>query len=398
MRAALASLLMLIAFPAAAQAPAADEEPAAPIIVTGIRIQDYRARLEACLARHCPPNEDADATLALAEALFLNGGYEEGREAVHASLRRNQDEAGAYPEPVSDLYRAHARLSRHLGFDAAALRSTHGILDALQEGIPHEDYRHFTARFELAEMQMMMGRLNAAERELSQLAGAARAAGREDVAIMAELRTLWYQWIAAPDGTARSRLIEMSRWTDPGRRMQTIGAKILLARIYRSQNDDARADALLAEVGRGNSSRRRLIQSPPYQLLQQDFGGVLDQDVATAVAYGNTLNRAADNYVDKWIDVGFWVLPDGHVSGLELLRRGGNAGWSDPLLESIRGRLYSTAEEATYRLERYTYTAGYETATGTRVRQQGPAARVEFFDLTGIDQPPPPPAPETPAG
>ena len=401
MRAALASLLMMISLPAAAQepAPAQDEQPGEPIIVTGIRIQDYRTRLEACLARNCPPNEDADATLALAEALFLNGDYEEGRLAVHESLRRNRDEARGYPEPVSDLYRAHSRLSRHLGFDADALRSTHGILDALQDGIPQEDYRHFTARFEIAEMQMMMGRLNGAERELSRLAGAARAAGREDVATMAELRTLWYQWIAFPEGPARSRLIEMSRWTDPGRRMQTIGAKILLARIYRSQNDHERADALLAEVGRGNSTQRRLIHSPTYQLLQQDFGAVLDQDVQTAVAFGNTLNRIPDNYVDKWIDVGFWVLPDGHVSGLELLRRGGNAGWSDPLMESIRGRLYSTAEEATYRLERYTYTAGYEAATGTRIRQQGPRARVEFFDLTGIERPPPPPTPtsETPS-
>src|SRR5688500_16139748 len=208
MRFVLVAGLMLFAAPAGAQQEERYTEPTEPIIVTGIRIQDYRDRLRACLARGCPPNEDADATLALAEALFLNGDYEEGREAVHASLRRNRDEARGYPEPVSDLYRAHGRLSRHLGFDREALRSTHGILEALQEGLPTEDHRHFTARFELAEMQMAMGRIGAARRELDRLAQIARAAGREDVAIRAELRTLWFNYIADEHGPARSRLID----------------------------------------------------------------------------------------------------------------------------------------------------------------------------------------------
>ncbi len=39
-------------------------------------------------------------------------------------------------------------------------------------------------------------------------------------------------------------------------------------------------------------------------------------------------------FEDKWIDVGFWVMPDDRVSELETL-------------ESIRGRLYSTAQEPT---------------------------------------------------
>jgi hypothetical protein len=43
------------------------------IVVIGNRIQMYRDRLAACLARNCPPDEDIDATTALAEALFLTG-------------------------------------------------------------------------------------------------------------------------------------------------------------------------------------------------------------------------------------------------------------------------------------------------------------------------------------
>ena len=174
MRIDLLALLILLAAPAAAQDRGEGEEPSEAIIVTGIRIQDYRDRLAACLARNCPPDEDADATLALAEALFLEGDYDQARGAVHASLGRNRNRARDYPEPVSDLYRAHARLSRHMGEDRDALRSTHGILNALQQGIPAEDHRHFTARIELAEVQMMMGRWNGARRELDRLRHAYR--------------------------------------------------------------------------------------------------------------------------------------------------------------------------------------------------------------------------------
>src|SRR5688500_15279827 len=288
MRAAIVACLLLTTVPAAAAAQQGRErytEPTEAIVVTGIRIQDYRDRLAACLARNCPPNEDIDASLALAEALLLNGDYGDSRAAVQASLRRNRDEAGQYPEPVSDLYRAHSRLSRHMGFDRVALRSTHGILDALQEGLPQEDYRHFTARFELAEVKMAMGRYRAARQELERLAALARRAGREDVAVMAELRTLWFDYLNLPQSETRSRLIEMSRWTDPGRRLHSVGAKVLLARIYRSENNEAAADALLAEIGRGTSAQRRLLHAPSYTLMRREMEPVLDQDIATAVAF-----------------------------------------------------------------------------------------------------------------
>ena len=96
-------------------------------------------------------------------------------------------------------------------------------------------------------------------------------------------------------------------------------------------------------------------------------------------------NRMSEDFERAWIDVGFWLLPDGRVSGLEVLRRGAEASWAEPLLESIRGRIYSSAAEATYRLERYTYMTGYEdstTSTGTRLARRTPRARVEYFDLT----------------
>ena len=384
MRLVIAVAMLIAAAPGAAQSGENGAEPAEPIIVTGIRLQDYRDRVAACSARDCPPDEDIAATLTLAEALLLEGEYGGARGAVRASIGRNRDQGRGFPEPVSHLYRADARLSRHLGFDRDALRSTHEILNALQEGIPREDHRHFTARLELAELQMAMARLGPALRELDRLEREAREAGRADVVTLVDLRKLWYRWIAEPNGTARAELIEMARSDDPDRRMAAVGARVLLARIHIEEGDRERADALLAEIGRGTAVRRRLRQSPAYQLQAHEvsFADGEQVDLTTAIAFGNVLKRLPDNFEDRWIDVGFWVMPDGRVSSLEIVRRGAEAGWADPLLESIRGRLYSTADEPTFRLERYTYTAGWDSATGRRTRARSPRARVEYLDLT----------------
>jgi hypothetical protein len=392
------ALIAAAASPALAQPrPTRGYQDPPDIVVTAQRLQDYRDRLAACLARNCPVNEDADATLALAEALFLNGTYGEARRLVQASLDRNRRQASSFPEPVSDLYRAHTRLSRHLGYDEAGLRSAHGILNALQAGLPVEDHRHFTARLELSDIEMLSGRYRSARRELSDLAREALAVGRRDVATIAWLRMLWFDYMYDPHGGAKAELIRRSRLTDPAQRIEAVGARILLARIYRSERDDARANALIAEIGRGGSAaRRRLIHEPSYQLNQMEVRLEGDQSIDDAIRYGNTLSRLTVNYEDKWIDVGFWVLPDGHVSGLEIIRRGSGVDWADPLLTSIRGRLYSTAPEASYRLERYTFTAIMQTATGTRIPRHSPRSRVEYLDLTVDGEAPPPPTPAAP--
>ena len=141
------------------------------VVVVGDR-DAYRRRLAECLARRCPPNEDIDATTALAEVLFDEGEYREARTVLRASIGRNRDEAARYPEPVSDLYRATARVTRQLGFDQEAQRSTWQILSALRAGLPVEDHRHFTARLEIVESLTAFGEYQQAQRELRELARA----------------------------------------------------------------------------------------------------------------------------------------------------------------------------------------------------------------------------------
>lgn len=384
-------LAFLAALPAAAMAQPREAPPQGQdVVVTGTRIQDYRDRLAACLARNCPPDEDIDATTALAEALFVAGEYRDARSALRASIGRNRDEAVRYPEPVSDLYRANARVARHLGLDQDAQTSTREILRALRAGLPEEDHRHFTARLEIVQSLIAFGQYDQARRALAELAQRARAAGRDDVVASAELRGLWLSYLQAPGGSAQRELAALSRSADPRR---SIGARILLVRIYGERGQRARADALIAELGR-SSQRRQLLFNPPFELGTQDLAPTPDDVLRLGRTMDTSMGRNPGNMEDKWIDVAFWIQPDGSVTGLEVVRGDGARSWADPLLESIRRRRYSQAAgtEATYRVERYTYTSGMEMRAGSHIMQRSPRARVEYFDLGGGAPSEPPPS------
>jgi hypothetical protein len=392
-------LALLTALPATAAAQQRETSPQGQsIVVTGVRIQDLRDRLAACIARHCPPNEDIDVTLALAEALFFEGEYHDARTAVRASLGRNRRQARNFPEPVSDLYRVNARVARTLGLDRDAMYSTYEILRALQAGLPVEDYRHFTARLEIVQSLVAFGQYPEANRQLRQVAERAAAVGRDDIAAIAELRLIWIAYLQAPHSGAPVReLVAMSR--SPDQRRAT-GARMILVRIYSERREAQLANAVMAELGRG-SQRRQLLFSPPYELRQREERGRADDRRAmavegtvalegpnratsshTALVIANNADRMTGNFDDKWIDVSFRIRPDGRVEDLEIARQSADPHWADPLLASIRGRRYSAGDGATYRLECYTYTSGFEhNTTGTHIAARSARARVEYFDL-----------------
>ena len=245
-------------------------------------------------------------------------------------------------------------------------------------------------------MQLQSGNLVGAQRALHQLIDAARAAGREDVVAMAELRGAFYQLTAVPrHGEARARLERWANLEGDANRFRATGARLMLARLYRREGDIARSDALFAQVARSSatSARRRLLYSPRFQLAQL---GRLDGEDPLDPANLSPHTQMADDMENGWIDVGFWVGPDGHVSEVEILRRGAEPSWSQPLLRSIEGRRYTNAAEPTYKIERYTYTSEWFQGTGSRLARRSPAARVEYLDLSTVAETaaaPPPPRP-----
>jgi len=373
---------------ASSQAASAPAEPP-PIVVTGERISDLRAALAACLARNCPPNEDVDASLALAEGEFLNGEYERAEQAIHASIGRNRRHRRAYPEPVADLYRSQARVQSHRGRDHLAAQSTYEILRTLRAGLPQEDHRHFTARLEIVQAEVKAGNRSGVVRELGELMDAARKAGRPDVVRRAQMRRLILSYVITPYGAPLRRLHELANSRDPREIYEKVSARFFLAQVYRDKGEIARSDEMLAGIPRSDSASRTLLYAPRIRLAKSE-ASPWEGDT------GIIPSMNVDNFEDAWIDVAYWIRPDGGVEGVEIVRKGANADWADPVLASISGRRYSPSGDATpsYRLERYTYTAARGTRTGSRLSMRIGTPRVEYLDLTARDEPGRP-APET---
>ena len=386
-----------------------------PIVVTGRAIQEKKADLRTCVARHCPTDEDVNASLALAETQLLAGKYEDARATLLSSLGRNKRHADAYPIPVSDLYRANGRVAAHLGIDSDYYRSTWGIYNTLKRGLPGEIDRHYSAMMEVAEMMATTRGHDRAREYYRSIAHHAREGGRPDIAALAELRSIMRHWPAY----AREKAIrDIAESNDPKTRAAQLEARLALARIALENNDSSKADAEIGELAQYKIKRPILVYSPPWAVgggpanndpnpsMQNlndaigTVGGASSGTVATGFSrsadpldarspYGGravSSTRMGINVRDMWLDVGFNISPDGRVSDVQVLRSKGHQGWSKPLLASIAGRRYTPPGDgaAIYRTERYTYTAGLEQGTASHQNQHQPTARVEYFDLSDI--------------
>lgn len=424
---------MLLFLTALASSQAINQAPAKvdPIVVTGRRIDDASASLKACLARRCSPNEDIDATLRLAETQLMAGKYREARTTLLAALRRNKDEAKAYPIPVSDLYRANGKVAAHLGYDRDYYHSTWGIYRTLKQGMPTEDHRKYTALMEVAEMMFRTRGHERARLYYDRVADEARQGGREDIAALAQLRSAIRH--LPPGSDMQVRAIERIADMDDKRlRAPVLEAKMALARIAYAKNDEAAAQAIQNELAAYDIKRPMLIYSPPYELVQRELdtgsdfafpyapspaiggepGGGGNPPGTATVAGGNPGNiqsapratitsivnlsqwtstkRIPGNYEDMWLDVSFRISDEGRVTDAKIVRSKGDLSWAKPLMKSISLRRYTAGkpgDPGSVRTERYTYTSGYEGQTGSRVGQRSPKARVEYFDLSDIASP-----------
>jgi len=378
------------------------------IVVTAERIRDQKATLAACISRKCPADEDIDATLALAESQLINGKYHDARTTLLASLGRNKYEARRYPIPVSDLYRANARVAADLGIDDDYYRSTWGIYRTLKYGLPSDEVRQFSALMEVAEMNYRTRGHERARLYYEMIAKEARRVGRPDIAAIAELRSA-IRHLPPGSGWQLDEINKVAGLQGPDMRGAVLEAKLALARMAYAKGDDTKAEAIQKDLAALDIKRPILIYSPPYQMLMSDTprGNEVESQISRNVVndvrgIDGSLSRASPSFnghgpavfgtqrvtpvvEDMWLDVAFRVTPDGRVADLEVARSHGDTYWAKPLLGSIQGRRYTFADPnspTSRRLERYTYTSGLEKKSVTRSRGHAPNTRVEYMDLS----------------
>lgn len=358
-------------------------EPQRDIVVTGQRLETTAAALKACVARKCPTDEDVRASLAHAENQFVAGDYRAARGTLQASIGRNKRNAKRFPVPVGDLWRANARMNQHLG-EGRLYRLSHiESLGALKAGLPSTDGRVLAQRVEIADADARIGRVEGALAAYATIADDARRAGLPTIEAHARLRRVMLLTAASnSNGGYEPDLRAAVKWfvDRPELKAFRTVAELMAAQHAARKGDPAALDAIIAASARA-TTRPQLIYAP---MLGQ-------QTVARLENGGSATNRLGiQNYDGQWVDIGFWVTPDGRTSDVGVLREGPARGkdWVKPITDGIARRRYAPLalprdEPGLLRVERYTLTAFFiEGATGTRIPTRESTPRVQMIDLT----------------
>lgn len=378
----------IAATPALAQQNPPEPETKGPdIIVTGMSLKDAKAALADCIAQRCPPDKDIAATLAVAETQFVAGDYSDARATMLKSIGRNKQFASAYPVPVSDLLRANSRVAAHLGERDAYFSGALDVVGALKKGLPDTDWRVLGAQLELGDAYAKSGRLTAATDIYNKVARRARDLHLSTVQGYALLRIASVYAAASQirgDGNYSAAIDAADALIgdrDPALAPFGKAARLLKLKLDVRRGDAGAVDRLLAEyrdTSKGTAAPV-LLYAPKIDL---------DDRAASAVLSGPPANRILTDTVDRqWVDISFEVQPDGKVADVEVLRKSDKlAGdWVKPILTSVSARRYAPLAADTpsaLRVERYTFTAPWTTATGSRMRVRAPVPQIEQIDLS----------------
>ncbi len=377
---------LLFAAPAITQEAPPPSASEREIIVTGVRLEDTRKALEACLARHCSPREDMAATLAHTENLFVAGNYQSAHKVVSDGVDRNRRYGRELPREVAGLLRAHARLSGTLGDTSLQRSSTIDLVTVLKSGLPANASDIQIAQIELADVYGKNGGYQIAEANYRRIESEAQAAGNRQVEGYARFRRgVMLLALSEIDGAFRSRardvLQSVAASTVPEHAVFVDGARIGLGRIAAREGGKINSDRILANMPAiAATTRPTLLYGEPIRLnvsrLDEEGGSV-------------TRRLATDDVEDQWIDVTFMIDRNGRPQEVEAVRMsdGYSGGWADKVIESVQSRRYAplilpTGEPGLFRVERYTKTAPFTSNTGTRIRQRSTESRIEMTDLS----------------
>lgn len=384
-------VLALVASTVSAQRPL----PSGPdIVVTGKPLSATKAALDACVARHCPLPEDVAASLAHAENLFVAGDYKSARQTLNDAIARDKGGAKRFPVEVAGLYRANGRIAAHLGEAESYRVNTIAAVDALRAGLSDSDPRIFAQRVEIADM---FGRLDRPEAALTMYRDVAHDAQRlrlPQIEGPARLRIAMLLARHTPDKSTMSSdarrafaaFDEVADDTRPEMRNYAFVARVLKAQLMARKGNSEALDAIIAELQtKGGAATPILIDSKPPQIGDRKES-ILDVDALQTA----TARMPVGSFEKQWIDVSFWIKPDGHVADAEVVRESETPPkwWIKPVLESVRSRRYAPLKLAAddpglLRIERMTYTSNFDASvSGTRLRTRGDQPVIERLDLT----------------
>ncbi|MBX9730826.1 MAG: hypothetical protein K2X59_05810 [Sphingomonas sp.] len=393
----LSVLLMLSPVVEAPQTAGLDQ----PDLIVEARSDDRQKRLADCIARKCPPNEDADAALALASQQFIEGDYRAARETINRSLARTRSQTRAYPIPVSKLWQGLSLVDTHLGNFTFAQSESVRAYYVLQSNLPTDDPRTLNAGLELAAVYGHQNNWDAARNLYTSLIERSEQAPHPDIAARARIKFAKFIAFTAPGKIGkdeqrqiRNILAPLIGSSNADYRVFDFPARLFLAKIAEEMGETGAVAALYATLPSDQRlppilisstpiRANKMIESPRERAIQ-----CLENPSVISCQRAEDL-IATQNLDRQWIDVAFSIRPDGSVSDVDVIRQSPvYAGdWSTRVVASVQSRRYARTANATesggiQRLERYTLTSQTRVFSGSRLPRKEADEVFEMVDLT----------------
>lgn len=382
MRALLLFAVLATATPALAQ-ESGGQDAASTIVVTGTPLSETGKRLEQCLARHCPPMEDMEASLAHAENQLLAGDYLGARDTLRAAHNRNMRYAKEYPVEVADLNRAFGRVVSMNGKPESGRLHQIESLEALQKAFGDTDARVLIQRIATGDAYAQTGRLRAATDVYRKVQKQARAAGQLRIVGFAILReAVLYTALSLRDSgfrnAARYTLRKVLKSKEPELEEYRVAAHVLQARIAKEAGDeDAMEREIASLVGKGFKTPVLVYDEPAY--FDPPETGTVERNVQSD---------------PEWVDIRYRIDAGGHVRDIEQIRQSPimSGDWAAPIRKVIGRRRYvpldlPAGSDGITRIERYTLVFDIIPRRGARAPTRSTRGRLTTLDITP-DAPP----------
>ncbi len=392
------SLLLILSLAAAAPQTSGLEQP--DLIVEANRAA-LKKKLADCIARKCPPDEDANAALALAGQQFIDGDYRAARSTINGSLARTRGQTRTYPVPVSKLWQAQSRVDTHLGDFSFAQSESAKAYQVLQANLPANDPRALNAGLELAALYGHQNRWVEARNLYNNLIERSEQAAHPDIAALARIKFAKFIAFTAPGKIGKAEKKQMGDVlspligsADPAYKVYDFPARLFMAKIAEEMGEKGAVAALYESLPGDRRLPPVLISSTPIKsnkLIDSTKGQVfqcLQSESPLSCQRPDDL-VSTQNLDRQWIDVAFSIQPDGSVADVEVIRRSPvYAGdWAERVVASVQSRRYAQTANAAalgsiQRLERYTLTARSTAPTGSRIARKEADEVFEMVDLT----------------
>ncbi|HEX8569043.1 MAG TPA: hypothetical protein VF699_03850 [Caulobacteraceae bacterium] len=374
--------LLASALLSTAQAPppeAAEVNEVEPLVVIGRPDEAARA-LKACRARKCPPREDMLLSLQLTEESFLRGDYRLARDTLRDAIGRHHHRGDAHPVLLAGLHKANVTVNTHIGYGEDAARSARQVPDLLARKYGQDSPEAMWARLERADVLARTRSFASARRYYRELREDAAAAGHLPLVWSVEIREAYLPAQAGGVQTAKANLQRIIDQAQPHERLKALAARLKLISLHRQVGEHEEAGRLAADVAaraKPTGPEPTLLWAPPIEV---EHG-----PVHVGVGQPPPVADPSD-----WIDVGYWIRPDGRVEEPQVLKGGSKSDrWQPAVLDAVSRRIYAPVKGdpafggRVYRVERIAYTAlRLPPPIGSRIKTRSPYRQVYGLDIT----------------